>query len=108
MPFLRGVGEGRIKPSAVGATGGMRTLSDAQPDDLVTTITYCGDAYRLTSASGETRTLWEFNLRFKTDSSPDGPRERHPVLVAASMRGDRAFVIFSGPAEISTTVRRAC
>jgi cytochrome c len=108
IAFLRGVGEGRIKPSAEGMGGGMRTLGDAQPDELVTKITYCGDAYRVTTASGKTRTLWEFNLRFKTDSSSDGPREGHPVLLAASMRGDRAFVIFARPEEISTTVRRAC
>ena len=51
--------------------------------------------------------LGEFNLRFKTDSSPEGPRDGHPVLSDASMRGDRAFVIFSRPEDISTTVRRA-
>lgn len=109
IAFLRGVSEGRIKPPAAGAMGGgMRKLSDAQPDELVTKITYCGDGYRVTTASGKTRTLWEFNLRFKTDSSPEGPREGHPVLLVASMRGDRAFVIFSRPEEISTTVRRVC
>ena len=109
IAFLRAVSEGRIKPPAAGVMGGgMRTLGDATPDELVTKITYCGNAYRVTTAAGKTRTLWEFNLRFKTDSSPDGPRAGHPVLLAASMRGDRAFVIFARPEEISASVTRAC
>ncbi len=43
-----------------------------------------------------------------TDSIPEEPREGHPVLVPASMRGDREFVIFTRPEKISTTVRRVC
>lgn len=113
IAFLREGTEGSVKPSVKLPTSGamageMRKLSEAQPDELVERITYCGDAYRVTTASGKARTFWEFNLRFKTDSSPERPREGHPVLLAASMRGDRAFVIFSRPEEMSTVVRRAC
>ena len=59
-------------------------------------------------AAGKTRTFWEFNLRFKTDSGPDGPTKGAPVLLAASMQGDRVFVIFAGPEELGATIRRNC
>jgi hypothetical protein len=39
----------------------------------VASIRYCGDAYRVATADGKTHQWWEFNLRFKTDGSADGP-----------------------------------
>lgn len=39
----------------------------------MTVIRYCPDAYRVTTAAGQTFTFWEHNLRFKTDSGPEGP-----------------------------------
>lgn len=90
------------------ATGPLRNLKQALPGEIVTRITYCGDAYRVTTAAGRTRLLWEFNVRFKTDSSRDGPVAGRPVLLSAGMRGDRVYVVFAGPDEISRTVQRAC
>jgi cytochrome c len=52
--------------------------------------------------------FWEFNLRFKTDSSDKGPEPGHPVLIPASMMGDRAFVIFAAPEEISGFIESKC
>ena len=52
--------------------------------------------------------FWEFNLRFKTDSSDKGPEPGHPVLIPASMMGDRAFVIFAAPEEISRFIEAKC
>ncbi len=52
--------------------------------------------------------FWEFNFRFKTDTSENGPPEGHPALLRASMRGDRAFVIFASPSEISAFIETKC
>ncbi len=86
----------------------MLNLKDTAPKQQVTAIRYCGDAYFVTLATGKTFTFWEFNLRFKTDSSKDGPPMGQPAIVRASMMGDRAFVVFSAPEEISTFVKKEC
>jgi cytochrome c len=93
-----------------GMTGGgtVPNLRKLDPGDRVQTIRYCGDTYRVTTADGKTRDLWERNLRFKTDSSEDGPEKGAPALVDAGMMGDRADVIFAGPEEISTRVEKKC
>lgn len=78
------------------------------PNRQVRAIRYCGDTYYVTTAAGETLPFWEFNLRFKTDSSQDGPRKGEPVLLRAGMMGDRAFVVFSSPEEISAAIQRRC
>ena len=83
-------------------------LKDTTPKQQVEAIRYCADAYFVTLATGETFTFWEFNLRFKTDSSKDGPPKGKPAIVRAGMQGDRAFVVFSGPEEINTFVKRQC
>ena len=74
----------------------------------VETIRYCGDAYFVTLGTGETFAFWEFNLRFKTDSSKEGPHKGKPAIVRAGMMGDRAFVVFAGPEEISTFIKKQC
>ena len=79
-----------------------------RPKQQVEAIRYCADAYFVTLATGKTFTFWEFNLRFKTDSSKDGPPKGKPAIVRAGMQGDRAFVVFSAPGEISTFVNRQC
>jgi cytochrome c len=83
-------------------------LKDTIAKQQVNAIRYCGDAYFVSLATGDTFTFWEFNLRFKTDSSKDGPPRGKPAIVRAGMQGDRAFVVFSGPEEISTFVKRHC
>jgi cytochrome c len=78
------------------------------PNNRVTSIRYCGDTYTVGVESGESHPFWEFNLRFKTDSSDKGPQPGHPVLIPASMMGDRAFVIFAAPDEISGFIESRC
>jgi len=74
----------------------------------IASIRYCGDTYHVTTAAGETHDIWEFNLRFKTDSSDQGPPPGHPVLLPASMMGDRAFAIFASPGEITLFIQTKC
>jgi cytochrome c len=78
------------------------------PNNRITSIRYCGDTYTVGVESGESHPFWEFNLRFKTDSSDKGPEPGHPVLIPASMMGDRAFVIFAAPEEISRFIESKC
>lgn len=91
------------------ATGpGLPNLKQVQLAQRVTALRYCPDAYWVTFATGQTLTYWEFNLRFKTDSSVDGPLQGQPVFVGQGMQGDRAQVVFAGPAEIGSFIKEKC
>ena len=62
-----------------GQMGGMMgdgqdpNLKTLDPSIQVKAIAYCRDTYRVTTVDGKTHTFWERNLRFKTDTSKDGP-----------------------------------
>lgn len=88
--------------------GRMMNLNEPAAKQRVTAISYCGDAYRVTLGTGKTFIFWEFNLRFKTDSSRDGPPSGAPAIVGQGMMGDRAQVVFAAPAEISAFIRKEC
>ena len=104
VAYLRAVSEGRITPPI----RKLPNLKEASPDARVRSVRFCGDAYRVTTADGTTHTLWEFNLRFKTDGSVDGPKKGEPVLVGSGMRGDRASLVFADAEEISSYIRFEC
>jgi cytochrome c len=89
-------------------SGDVPSLKRLQPNQHVTAIRYCGDTYDVTTANGETVPFWERNLRFKTDSSADGPERGKPALLPAGMLGDRASVIFAEPSEISASIESKC
>jgi cytochrome c len=136
MPF-EGIGDGRVradllaflkdatKPGASpdrtaqaqmgGMMGGMMggggrdpNLKSLEPNKRVKAITYCRDTYRVTTADGKTRAFWERNLRFRTDSSKDGPEKDAPAIMPAGMMGDRASVIFAAPEEITSMIEARC
>ena len=88
--------------------GAAPDLKKLDPEDRVQAITYCRDTYRVTTADGKTRAFWERNLRFKTDSSDEGPAKGAPAIVGAGMMGDRASVVFSAPEEWAQLVVRKC
>ena len=92
----------------MGAPGELADLKSLGPGQQVTAIRYCGDTYHVTTAAGEALPFWAFNLRFKTDSSAKGPHPGQPALVPGGMMGDRAFVIFAAPAEISSFIEKRC
>lgn len=101
-------------PAKTPRMGGMMGASEL-PDlkrlpaeNQVKAIRYCGDSYFVTLANGETLPFWEFNLRLKTDSSASGPSKNKPVMIGAGMRGDRASIVFSNPAEIGRFVQQRC
>jgi cytochrome c len=83
-------------------------LKTLAPDVRVQAISYCSDIYRVTTADGTTREFQERNLRFKTDSGPNGPERGAPAILPAGMVGDRASVIFAAPEEISALIKSQC
>ena len=83
-------------------------LADAPADQQVEAITYCKGFYQVTTKEGSPVEYREFDLRFKTDGGPDGPAPGTPVVTRAGMRGDRGFVIFFAPGEISPFIKTEC
>jgi len=83
-------------------------LKKFPPAGQVVSVGYCGDTYTVTTADGKVNKIWEFNLRFKTDSSKEGPLPGKPVIVGAGMQGDRASIGFSTPGEISDFIKQPC
>jgi len=115
IAYLQAVAEGRAPaagkngPGMGGMMGGSRIdLKSAPPAGQVTRLTHCKDTYTVTTADGRVEKVWEFNLRLKTDSSDLGPRAGHPVAIGAGMQGDRASIVFAGPAEISPFIGAEC
>jgi cytochrome c len=83
-------------------------LKEVPPAGQVRSIKHCGDTYTVETADGKSEKVWEFNLRFKTDSSKLGPAPGKPVIVGAGMQGDRASIVFASPNEIAKSIRQAC
>jgi cytochrome c len=95
-------------PGGMMGGGPAPNLKKLDPKIRVSAITLCGDTYRVTTADGNARDFWERNLRFKTDSSNDGPERGQPAILRAGMMGDRAAVIFAVPEEISAFISSKC
>ena len=112
VAYLKAVAAGQASPAAPGGrmmAGAARPdLKALGPERRVKVIRHCGDGYHVTTENGQTVPFWEFNLRFKTDSSPQGPARGRPVLLPAGMQGDRASIVFASPEEISRTVETKC
>ncbi len=83
-------------------------LADAPLDQQVEAITYCEGKYRVVTKQGSPVQYLEFDLRFKTDSSENGPNPGVPVLLNAGMRGNRGFVIFSSLKDMTALLKTKC
>ncbi|MBI2753770.1 MAG: hypothetical protein HYX46_09705 [Betaproteobacteria bacterium] len=114
VAYLKAAAENKAPQADQGARGtmGMRAqkldLRKAPPEGQVTSIRYCGDSYTVDTADGKSQKIWEFNLRFKTDSSRSGPLPRKPVVIGAGMQGDRASIVFASPSEINEFIKVSC
>jgi cytochrome c len=112
IAYLKAAAEGKGRSLAFQAgmnmAGGLPDLKQAEPERRVKAIRYCGDTYTVTTSAGKTFKFWEFNLRFKSDSSSQGPRQGEPVLVGQGMQGDRAQIVFSSAAELAALIRSEC
>jgi cytochrome c len=114
IAYLQAASEGKA-PQAQGRMGGMMGMQARKPDlrkapanALVKSLRYCGDTYTVETMDGRSEKVWEFNLRFKSDSSKLGPEPGRPVAVGAGMQGDRASIIFASPKEISQFIKADC
>jgi len=109
IAYLQSVSEGK---APVGARQGMMgrkpNLKKAPPEGQVTALEHCRDTYTVKTADGKVDKVWEFNLRFKTDSGKDGPAPGKPVIVGAGMQGDRASIVFASASEISNFIKSSC
>ncbi len=105
ISFVAALGFG---PAAAHQQGKKLHLADAPLDQQVEAINYCQGVYRVVTKQGKPVEYPEFDLRFKTDSSEDGPKPGTAVLINAGMRGDRGFVIFSSPEILTTHLKTSC
>jgi cytochrome c len=115
IAYLKAVDKKKAAPPTAKGGGGMMGMGRARPDlknappeGQVRSIKYCGDTYSVETADGKVEKIWEFNLRFKSDSSKLGPAPGQPVVVGAGMQGDRASIVFASPKEFSEAVKHAC
>lgn len=116
IAYLKAAAENKApQAEQKGGRGGMMgmqarklDLKSAPPEGQVTSISYCGDTYTVNTAEGKSQKIWEFNLRFKSDSSKLGPASGKPVVVGAGMQGDRASIVFASPREIGESIKQAC
>ena len=115
IAYLKAVSEDKTPPVRQHGGGMMMNASPTRPDlkkappeGQVTALTHCGDTYTVKTADGKANKVWEFNLRFKTDSSALGPLPGHPVIVGAGMQGDRASIVFASPDEVSSSIQLKC
>ncbi len=97
-----------LGPATAHQQGKKLHLADAPLDQHVEAINYCQGVYRVVTKQGEPVEYPEFDLRFKTDSSEDGPKPGTAVLINAGMRGDRGFVIFSSPENMVAFLKTTC
>jgi cytochrome c len=113
IAYLKAVDAGQAPPPPPSGGGMMAgpsrpDLKTLGPQRRVKSIRHCGDGYHVTTEDGRTVPFWEFNLRFKTDSSRLGPPAGKPVLIPAGMQGDRASIVFSSPAEMGRLIEERC
>lgn len=106
VAFLKAASEG--KAAGVPKPPAFPDLKTAPPGATIASIRHCGDSYFVTNAKGETLAYWEFNLRFKTDTSGTGPAPGKPVMVGQGMQGDRAQVVFASVQEMASFIREGC
>jgi cytochrome c len=86
----------------------MADLKSLPPEQQIASMRYCDSVFHVTTAEGDTLDFPEFNLRLKVDGTDTGPPDGTPALLSAGMMGDRAFVIFADPAEISAFIENEC
>lgn len=107
-PVAVDAGPGGTMGGMMGAREPADLRQEIGPNNRITAIRYCEDTYTVEVETGDAHPFWEFNLRFKTDSSGRGPEPGRPVLIPSGMMGDRAFVVFAAPGEITPFIQAGC
>lgn len=99
----RAEGDEMARSRAV-STPSVRELKTVGPESQVTTVRHVGSAFEITTADGRTAVVSEINLRFKVDSSGQGPLAGRPVILPGGMLGDRATMFFASAPEIADLI----
>lgn len=94
-------------PGGMLGQGEMPDLKELPPERVVQAVRYCTGRY-VSTAAGDILEFREFDFRFKTDSSDKGPDKGKPGLLPAGGMGDRGFLIFAQPDEISGYIKNDC
>lgn len=97
---------GKLDRGEVSNASPRSDLSTLASNRRVRSIRHTSGSYRVVTADGEVLDFPESDLRFKVDSSDAGPARGSPVITVAGPVGDRAWVFFSAPEEISTFIIR--
>ena len=101
------VAQGMVPPEYV-AGQQPEPLTPLQPEQQVTKVRHCGDAYFVETADGAETPFWEMNVRLKLDTRNTGPAPGKPAVIGAGMAGDRVSVVFSSIAELTEFVVEEC
>ncbi|MGE0333851.1 MAG: hypothetical protein AB7Q76_01050 [Gammaproteobacteria bacterium] len=91
----------KLDRSEVSTASPRSDLSTLGSNRRVRSIRHTSGSYRVVTADGGVLDFLESDLRFKVDSSDAGPGRGSPVISVAGPVGDRAWVFFSAPEEIS-------
>ena len=83
-------------------------LKELSPGQRVTDVRYCRGQYDVSLGDGSSRKFKEYDLAFKIDSSPNGPKPVKPALVPTGRVGDRAFVVFADIVELRGALKMDC
>jgi len=97
-----------VTAAMAGAVWAQREPPDLKalaPGQQVASVRYCRGVYEVALKDGSVRSFKEFDLGFKTDTSPKGPDTATPALVPTGRVGDRAFVVFAGLDELKAWIK---
>jgi len=83
----------------------LQNLKAVGSEHQIATIHHHGNTFEVATADGRNAVFPDVNLRFKIDSSDNGPAAGRPVILPGGMMGDRATVFFASPAEIGTLIK---
>ena len=108
-------GDGSMSAATMDESGGLRSakakaasqsqnLKTLGSDRQVVTIHHHRNTFEVMTADGRNAVFPDADLRFKIDSSDNGPPAGRPVILPGGMMGDRATVFFASPAEISDLI----
>ena len=82
----------------------LRDLKTVGLEGQVTAVRHVGNTFEITTADGRVAVVCEINLRFKIDSSEQGPLAGRPIILPGGMMGDRATMFFATPAELGDLI----
>ena len=91
--------------SDIAGAASLADLKKVGAERQVRAIRHMRSSYRVVTADGKGFDFPESDLRLKVDSSAMGPFRGRPVMMPAGQVGDRVWVFFAAPDEISAFIK---